>query len=82
VGIIGCDCHVASLLAMTKRRKLLVMKEVREAKNYELKTIYLQLMPAVEDVIANHCWRRKNEYLIHVGLIIGEVKICFKHVLQ
>ncbi len=40
------------------------------AKNYELKTIYLQLVPAVGDVIANHCWRRKNEYLIHVGLII------------
>ena len=33
VGIIGCDCRVASLLAMTKRRKLLVMKEAREDKN-------------------------------------------------
>jgi len=53
---------------MTKRRKLLVMREVREAKNYELKTIYLQLMPAVEGIIANHCWHRKNEYLIQCGI--------------
>ena len=82
VGNRVCDCHVASLLAMTKRRKLLVMKETREAKNYELKTIYLQLMPAVEDVIANHCWCRKNEYLIHVGLIIGEVKTCLRQISQ
>ena len=60
VGNRVCDCHVASLLAMTKRRKLLVMKETREAKNYELKTIYLQLILAAGDVIAIQCWRRKK----------------------
>jgi hypothetical protein len=60
VCINGCDCCAASLLSMTKRGELLVMKEAREAKNYELKTIYLQLILAAGDMIAIQCWRRKK----------------------